>query len=72
MDSLNSRTEERRLNEARDKFFPSWFLYGFGYGAVKPLYRVVCEDWDKYLEARRVKPENITAKIIYKPRRSAA
>jgi len=65
-------SESRRVNEARDKFFPGWYLYHHGLGTVKPKYRVVCEDWDEYLLARKVKPDNIRAKIIYKPRRTAA
>ncbi len=63
---------ERRFNEARDRIFPGWHLYSEGVGTVKPAYRVVCEEWDDYLLARKVKPHNVNARIIYKPRRTAA
>jgi len=64
------RLEQMKINQLRDNFFPGWYLYGpsIAISALRPLYRVVCDTWDEYLDARRVKPSFVKAEIIYKPR----
>ena len=58
-----------RLSNLRAKYYPGHHLVPVGRKSRRfAIYRVVCQTWDEYLEAREVMPRNIEAKVLYKPK----
>jgi hypothetical protein len=62
------KLEKIKLEILKNKFFPGHHLYSRGFRGVKPLYNVVCNTWRDYLDARRVKPKFVKARITFQPK----
>ncbi|MGH9421031.1 MAG: hypothetical protein ACRD3J_13730 [Thermoanaerobaculia bacterium] len=54
----------RDLRDARDRFYPEWWLYdGPSKADQQPYYRVVCQTPADYALACKVKPEFVIADV---------
>lgn len=56
---------EDSLQEARDRFYPSWWAYvpTLSNGS-KPLYHVVCRSAEEWELARAAKPDFVDAELV--------
>ncbi len=62
--------EQSRLREARNKFFPEWWLYeteSKSNANARPYYRVVCTTFAECELAREAKPDFVLADVIFEP-----
>jgi len=59
---------KQRIINARNRHFPGWYKFNSSIpNDLQPIYKVVCETWRDYIEAKVAKPRFVKAEIIHQP-----